>query len=85
MKHYLTKPTYCFNIYHDGEYKEENIDIEICESVIEAKEGSEILNFKVIPAVEEAVCVLHKGPYTSLGEAYAAAFEWIEKWLYING
>ncbi|WP_245612048.1 GyrI-like domain-containing protein [endosymbiont 'TC1' of Trimyema compressum] len=71
----FSDPNYCFNIYHDGEYKEENIDVEICETVIEAKEGNKLLNFKVLPAIDEAVCVLHKGPYTSLGEAYGAAFE----------
>lgn len=30
-------PSYCFTIYHDGEYKEENIDVEICEAVVEAE------------------------------------------------
>lgn len=29
------QPEYCFNIYHDGEYKECDIDVEICESVTE--------------------------------------------------
>ena len=24
---------HCFNIYHDGEYKDKDIDVEMCESV----------------------------------------------------
>ena len=28
-------PEYCFNIYNDGEYKEKDIDVEVCEAVTE--------------------------------------------------
>ncbi|WP_042274541.1 MerR family transcriptional regulator [[Clostridium] dakarense] len=72
-------PSYCFNIYHDGEYKETNIDVEICESIVSLKEDSEILAFKIINEVEKAVCILHKGPYSSLGESYSYAFKWIKE------
>lgn len=72
-------PNYCFNIYHDGEYKEENIDVEICESIVELKEDSDILKFKVIDEIEKAVCILHKGPYSTLGESYSDAFKWIQE------
>ncbi|MGG7176830.1 MerR family transcriptional regulator [Clostridium paraputrificum] len=72
-------PEYCFNIYHDGEYKEKDIDVEICEAVTELKEDTEIIKFKVINKVEKAVCVLHKGPYSRLREAYIFAFKWIEE------
>ncbi len=72
-------PEYCFNIYHDGEYKEKDIDVEICEAVTEMKEDSDILKFKKIDKVPSAVCVLHKGPYERLGEAYAFVFNWIKE------
>jgi DNA-binding transcriptional MerR regulator len=71
-------PEYCFNIYHDGEYKEENIDVEICEAVVEAKENSTMVKFKHIASVPQAACVLHKGPYSTLGNAYGAVFKWME-------
>ena len=72
------EPEYCFNIYHDGEYREENIDVEVCEAVVEAKEDSDMLKFKTIAMVPEAACVLHKGPYETLGKGYAAILEWME-------
>lgn len=72
-------PEYCFNIYHDGEYKEENIDVEICEAVTEMKENSEMITFKKIPKVETAACVLHKGPYYEFPKAYAALMCWVEE------
>ena len=72
-------PSYCFNIYHDGEYKDRNIDIEICESIVDLKQDSDILKFKEIDGVESAVCILHKGPYSTLRETYSYAFKWIEE------
>lgn len=71
-------PEYCFNIYHDGEYKEENIDVEVCEAVVEAKQDSEMVKFKKIDRVPEAACTLHKGPYDTLRNAYGAILKWME-------
>ncbi|GAB6090077.1 MerR family transcriptional regulator [Spirochaeta dissipatitropha] len=73
-----TDPPYCFIMYHDGAYREQDIDIEFCEAV--ERRGTETAGivFKNIPAVRRAACVLHKGPYESLSEAYAAVFQWIE-------
>ncbi|WP_042349722.1 MerR family transcriptional regulator [Bacillus massiliigorillae] len=72
-------PEYCFNVYHDGEYRETNIDVEICEAVTEMKPNTDILTFKTIPAVPTALCILHKGAYDTLGETYSFAFKWAEE------
>lgn len=72
-------PEYCFSIYHDGEYKEKDIDVEICESVTKMKEDTKILKFKKLAKIDTAVCVLHKGPYSSLRDAYIFAFNWIRE------
>jgi DNA-binding transcriptional MerR regulator/effector-binding domain-containing protein len=71
-------PAYCFIVYHDGEYKDRDIDIEYCEAVFEAGVDTPRLKFKTIPRVPEAACVLHKGPYSELRSAYAAVFKWID-------
>lgn len=73
------EPEYCFNIYHDGEYKERDIDVEICESVVEARKDSELVQFKTIKKVPKAACVLHKGPYNEFPKAYQAVLEYIEE------
>lgn len=72
-------PEYCFNIYHDGEYRERDIDVEICEAVVKACEDSDKIKFKRIEKVESAACVLHKGPYRTLRHAYSFLFKWIEE------
>jgi effector-binding domain-containing protein len=71
-------PEYCFNIYHDGEYKEENIDVEVCEAVVEARQESDMVKFRKIDYVPQAACVLHKGPYSTLRNAYGAVLKWME-------
>lgn len=77
------KPEYCFNIYHDGEYRENNIDVEICEAVIEARKDSDGVVYKKIPAVPTAAVITHKGPYENLGKSYSEIFSWIEENGYI--
>ena len=73
------EPEYCFNIYHDGGYREEEVDVEICESVTEKRKDSDLIQFKVIPGVKTAVCALHRGPYGSLPETYMQVVRHIEE------
>ena len=72
-------PEYCFSIYHDGEYKEKDVDVEVCEVVTEMKESSDMIKFKKIEKIETAACVLHKGSYSDFPKAYAALLKWIEE------
>lgn len=71
-------PFYCFNIYHDGEHKETDIDVEICESVVTAKKDADGVIYKKIAKVETAACYYHKGPYSKLGKSYEELLIWIE-------
>lgn len=71
-------PEYCFNTYHDGEYRETDVDVEICEAVTEKKADSDMLTFKIIDRVEHAACVLHKGPYEGFPKTYNAVLKWVE-------
>lgn len=72
-------PEYCFNLYHDEGYRDEDIDVEICEAVTEMKEDTETLKFKKMPRVETAACVLHRGGYGGLPKAYSALIQWMEE------
>jgi len=72
------EPEYCFTIYHDGEYKETNIDVEFCEAVTSFGVETDGIVLKTIPAIT-AVSVMHKGAYKNLGAAYAYVFNWIEQ------
>lgn len=71
-------PPYCFTIYHDGEYKESDIDIEVCEAVQAPREDSDLVRYKRMAPVPEAACVLHRGSYAGLREAYLFLYRWID-------
>ncbi|MBR5298689.1 MAG: MerR family transcriptional regulator [Bacteroidales bacterium] len=71
------EPGYCYTIEHGG-YKQENIDIEYCEKVTALGKDSDIIKFKQIPDVAEAVCMKVYGPYDRLSENLRKVLEWIE-------
>ena len=72
-------PNYCFTIYHDGEYKERDIDVEVCEAVKKTCNDSPMVQYKKLDKIKTAACVLHRGPYKSIREAYAFLFTWIKE------
>lgn len=71
------EPAYCFTIYHSAEYRETDIDVEICEAVTAPCRESDKVKFKTIDAVPEAACLMHRGPYGTLRETYNLLFRWI--------
>jgi len=73
-----TTPEYCFIIYLDGEYRENDFSIEFCEAVDKLCPDFDDIVFKEMAPVT-VVSVLHKGPYTELAKAYAYAFKWIKE------
>ncbi|MDR2909528.1 MAG: MerR family transcriptional regulator [Oscillospiraceae bacterium] len=72
------EPDYCFNVYLDGEYRDTDISVEICQAVVSPGKDGEGIVFKEIPAIT-AVAVLHRGPYEKIGSAYAYAVKWAEQ------
>ena len=48
-----------------------------------SKKDTETIKFKKIDKIDTAACVMHKGPYSTLGEAYSAVYKWIEENNYI--
>jgi len=72
------EPGYCFNVYLDGEYKDTDINVEICEAVTSRGKDGDGIVFKDIPAIT-AVSVLHQGAYEKIGAAYAYAVKWAEE------
>lgn len=72
-------PEYCFTHYLEPGCKEEQILIETCEAVMEAKEDSDLMKFRVFPKVEEAACIFHKGSYDTLPRSYAKVLRYVEE------
>ena len=71
-------PEYCFTNYLEPGYKDGDILVEICESVVAAKKETGGLHFKTLPAIQ-AACVFHKGSYRTFSESYEAVLRYIEE------
>jgi len=67
----------CLTIYYDEEYKERDVDVEVCEPIAGALEETARVRVRPLPPAEVASAV-HRGPYTTLGETIEAVVRWTE-------
>ena len=70
-------PEYCFTNYLEPSYKEEDILVELCESVTECKDDIGELHFKMIPKLQVA-SIFHKGSYNTLDASYQSVLRYVE-------
>ena len=70
-------PCLCVALFHDGDYKESDVDVEIQKSVKGAYPDTEHVKFKTMPVVQVASAVC-KGSYDQLNEVTAAVVSWVE-------
>ena len=71
-------PEYCFTNYLEPGYKDEDVLVEICESVVAAKEETGGLYFRTLPEIQ-AACIFHKGSYHTFAESYETVLKYIEE------
>ncbi len=67
----------CFTMYHDEEYKEREVDAEVCEPITAELTESRRVKVRTLPAAEMASAI-HRGPYTELGKAIEGILQWLE-------
>ena len=70
-------PEYCFTNYLEPRYKEEDILVELCESVTECKDDSGELHFKSMPKIQ-AASIFHQGSYNTLATSYESVLKYVE-------
>ena len=66
-------------IYHDPDARERDWDIEVCMPTTEEMTPRERLNVYDLPAVETMACIVHKGSFATLPQAYDALAKWIDE------
>jgi DNA-binding transcriptional MerR regulator len=62
-----------FSLYYDGEFKEEDADIEVCVEV-KKKVAAEGIDCRKLKG-GKAVAAIHRGPYETIGKSYQKLFE----------
>ena len=70
-----------YSIYHDTEYKEDNVDVEIAVPVQKRSESKGAFQYKELEAIPLAATIRFSGPY----EGYSSAMGNLAKWIEENG
>lgn len=71
-----TNPCYTMAFFHDREYKETEVDVEVCKSVQGKYPDTENVTFRTIPPVLVASAT-YTGPYEEMPEVNEAVANWI--------
>lgn len=70
-----------FSIYHDLDYREEDVDIEVCVIVDHQNYhiDSDSVISRQVEEVEQAACFMIYGPYSNISRAYREFAIWLER------
>lgn len=68
-----------FAIYHDKEYKEQNVDVELCAPVKQTGQDSGGFTYRFTEAVPFMASTMVYGPFTNIGSAYLAFAGWLQE------
>ena len=66
------------SIYYDEGFRESDVDVEAAVPISKELPGDDSVQVRELPAVEEMACIVHKGSYDTMGEAYNQIMTWIE-------
>jgi DNA-binding transcriptional MerR regulator/effector-binding domain-containing protein len=65
-----------FTIFHDPDYREQDVDVEVC---IPVKHSGAKLNTRVLPRCEASASITYRGPYEQTPIAYSQLLEWMSR------
>lgn len=71
----------CMMLYYDGtwSHKTDTLDIEVIEPIAGAIEGKGEVIVHTLPAEAEMACIVHVGPFSTIGGTYRALFDWLRQ------
>lgn len=70
----------CFSIYHDDDYREQDVDVELCIPVTEKAAIELPFVFRNVEAVDTMACMMVYGDFSNIAGAYLS----LAKWLQVN-
>lgn len=74
---YIPKGSNDFAIYHDVEYKDIGVEVEVCAVVNHMGESKKGFSFREIEGVETMACAMVYGPFENIGPAYETFAHWL--------
>ncbi|MBE9099734.1 MerR family transcriptional regulator [Vacuolonema iberomarrocanum] len=73
------RPGFCGAIWHDKEYKEQDVDGEAFVIVPKVLSEQGSIRSYNLPAYADAACIVHHGSYRTLNQSYGQLLTWIEE------
>ena len=70
-------PVLCTAMYYDGEFKDQDVDVEIQKNVVGTYPDTEHVKFKTVPAVQVASATF-RGSYDQISAVNEAVAAWVE-------
>lgn len=68
-----------FSLYHDPDYRERDVDVELCARVEKLGHGTQGFVYRVTPPVPLMACTMVRGPFSGIAGAYRAFAAWLEQ------
>ncbi len=72
----------CMMLYHTGWWDMDDtsmLEAEVVEPITKKIQGDDQVSVYELPAVEKMVCIVHKGPFATIGKTNEALFDWIKQ------
>lgn len=69
-------PASPFTIFHDPDYREADVDVEVC---IPVKEATHRLVTRIVPASAAMGCITYRGPYEQTPLLYSQLLQWLDR------
>lgn len=67
-----------FAMYHDGEYKESDVDVEVATCINNLEEDKEGFTFRELEAVHSMASLMVPGSFRNIDPAFRSLAEWLE-------
>lgn len=68
-----------FAVYHDEDYREQNVDVEVCMPISKTLSVTGEFRFRQIEDVPEMACMMVCGPFENISGAYQGFVRWLEE------
>ncbi len=68
-----------FSVYHDEEYKEQDVDVEVCMPVKKTGEDAEGFTYRSVGSVSLMACTMVYGEFSNIAGAYISFAKWLQE------
>ncbi len=75
----ISESNYNFAIYHDEEYKDKDVDVEVCIITEEKDVNKDGFVFRKTEPFEKVACSMVYGPYENISSVYKSFVHWLEE------